>query len=937
MAEAAAGTSDGDCATLAIDADGRIASADAAAERVFGHAADALIGRSVDTLIPERLRAPYLAALRHSLLAAADVLPWSGLRLQALHRSGEEFPVEVTFADEVGGCREVRVRPLREMTERLRGEELLLAARRYAQETADRMRAVAGAAAGMLRARSTADLRDVLQAASRAVIPFDAFTFGLYDAHAHTIAFLATYDSGVYSPPLTLPVTSTPTERVVRERRSLVTLSSAQTAAAGSVLVGTMRRSESTIRTPILSADGVLGVISVQSYAPALYGPEDVAVLEAIAAVAATALANITLLDEREASERALLVQQAYLEQLFQSAPEGVALLDNLDRVVRVNPEFTRMFGYTAEEAVGRPINQLLAPEHLRVSSIELTERVARGESVSVDTVRRRKDGTLLHVSILGTPIRVSGSQIAVYGIYRDITARKDAEERVVERERYFRSLIENTSDIVAVVEADGRLRYVSPALERVLGMAPDTVCCSTLFALMYEDDAPAVEAAFAASIADPGRTIDGEARFRHADGSWRLLVLTGRNLRADPAVGGIIVNLRDVTEARAQDAHVRRVERLASLGTLIGGVAHELNNPLTAIKGFTELMLLNEQPAEDREALDTIAREANRAAGIVSNLRLLARRTQEGAVMGPVDVNDAVRHVLKLRRYAIETSNITVDEALDPALTVVWADRGQIEQVVLNLVVNAEQALALVERPRRLTVRTRADHDTAVIEVEDNGPGIRPAERERIFDPFWTTKAPGVGLGLGLSLVHNIVTDHRGRIRLESEAGRGAHFIIELPAAPAAAAEAQPRAARGPESAPLRRSLRILVVDDEPSIRVSLDRFLVRCGHRVETAAEGEEAIRTIERAATDPFDIVVSDLRMPGLSGEQLLRALRRRDPSWERRIIFITGDAANPDAVRLLAQADVPVILKPFDLTELSRLVEALGATSAAPSPA
>src|SRR5690606_3780933 len=201
--------------------------------------------------------------------------------------------------------------------------------------------------------------------------------------------------------------------------------------------------------------------------------------------------------------------------------------------------------------------------------------------------------------------------------------------------------------------------------------------------------------------------------------------------------------------------------------------------------KGFTELMLLNEQRSEDREALETMAREANRAAGIVSNLRLLARRTQEGVVMGPVDVNDAVRHVFKLRRYALDTHNISATQELDPALTFVWADRGQIEQVVLNLVVNAEQALAAVDGPRRLNVRTRLEGDTAVLEVEDNGPGIRPAERERIFDPFWTTKPPGVGLGLGLSLVHNIVTDHNGRIRLEAGSEGGAHFIIELPAVP--------------------------------------------------------------------------------------------------------------------------------------------------------
>jgi PAS domain S-box-containing protein len=807
----------------------------------------------------------------------------------------------------------------------VRAEDLLLGARRYAQQTADRMRAVSGAAAGMLRARSFDDLKDIVREACAVVIPFDAFTLGLYDEAEHTLAFLSTYDSGIYSGTHTVAVAGTPSERVIRERRSLVTLSSAEPAADGATVIGTMRRSESAIRTPILSAEGVLGVISVQSYTPSLYTGDDVAVLEAVAAVAATALQNIHLLRERAEAQQAFELQQAYLEQLFQAAPEGIVLLDNLDRVLRVNPEFTRMFGYTAAEATGQPINQLLAPEHLRVASIELTERVARGESVATETVRRRKDGTLLHVSILGTPIRVSGSQVAVYGIYRDITKRKDAEVRLAERERYFRSLTENTSDIIAVLELDGTVRYVSPAIGRILGIEPDAAVAGRLQDLIHETDVVPVDGALAAALADPNTPIAVEARFRHADGSWRLLVLTGRNLLDEGAVRGIVLNLRDLTEKRAQEAHIRRVERLASLGTLVGGVAHELNNPLTAIRGFSQLMLLNQQNAADREALETMAREATRAAGIVSNLRLLARRTQEHAVMGPVDINDAVRHVLRLRRYSLDTANILVAEDLDRASSFVWADRGQIEQVILNLVVNAEQALAEQRGARTIDVATRIDAESASIEVADNGPGIPPAELERIFDPFWTTKPPGVGLGLGLSLVHTIVTDHHGRIRVDSEPGRGARFTVELPSVPA---DLQPPPPEHHEPGPPdRRTLHILVVEDEPSIRISLDRFLRYRGHHVDLAADGAEALRMIDNAATDPFDVIVSDLRMPGLPGEELFARLRARDAIWENRFVCITGDDLRSAAATALARAGVPIVHKPFDLAELARTIESL----------
>ena len=796
-------------------------------------------------------------------------------------------------------------------------------AKRSARATADRMRAVAAAASGMLGARSLGDLKDIVRQACEEVVPFDAFTFGLYDEPAGDLQYLGTVDEGFVEGSSRYPVAGTPSEQVIAERRSLLTLSVADPRAAGAFLMGTMRRSESIIRTPILSLDGVLGVISVQSYTPGAYSAEDVAVVETVAAVAATALQNLRLLEERDRDQHAFLVQQAYLEELFRASPEAVVVLDNTDRVIRINPEFSRMFGYDEADAVGRPINQLVAPEHLRSSSIELTERVAAGETVNVETVRRRSDGSLLNVSILGTPIRVSGSQVAVYGIYRDITARKEAEARLGNRERYFRSLIENTSDVIAVVEGDGMFRYLSPAVRHVLGYAPGELLGRPVYGLMSDDDAAVVRVAFRRALGEPDATFVAEARFRHADGSWRLLALTGHDLLDDPAVKGVVVNMRDLTEARARDAQLRRVERLASLGTLIGGVAHELNNPLAAIKGFTELMLMNEQPPEDREALETIAREAKRAADIVADLRVLARETQEQAVMGPVDLNEAVRHVLKLRRYSLDTNNILACEDLDPALRHVWGDRGQLEQVVLNLVVNAEQALDEHDGERRLAVRTRAAGDTAILEVIDSGPGIRATDLERIFDPFWTTKAPGVGTGLGLSLVHNILTEQGGSIHVASEPGRGARFTVELVAAPPPETSPVPLA-QSPLTAAVRPSLRVLLVDDEPGIRVSLARFLERRGHHVDVAAEGEEALRLLDEPTTDPFDLVVSDLRMPGLPGEQLLQRLLERDPDWTRRIVFITGDAANPRTAAAIGH--VPVVLKPFDLAALAELLEA-----------
>jgi CheY-like chemotaxis protein len=353
-------------------------------------------------------------------------------------------------------------------------------------------------------------------------------------------------------------------------------------------------------------------------------------------------------------------------------------------------------------------------------------------------------------------------------------------------------------------------------------------------------------------------------------------------------------------------------------VGTLIGGVAHELNNPLHAIRNFAELLLMEPRSTEDREALEIIQREADRAAKVVSDLRMIARQTQEsGTEHEPTDLNDIIRHVLKVRRYALDTGNVEVREDLAADLPRVMANRGEIEQVVLNVVVNAEQAMRAERGERRLIVRTRPTSEGAAVHVVDNGPGMSPHQLERIFDPFYTTKDPGEGTGLGLALVHTIIAEHGGNIHVESEIGKGTAFRIDLPRAPARAATAADES--GPAAAV--RPLHVLVVDDEEAVRRVSARFLERVGHRVDTAADGAEALQMLNHTS---YDAVVADLRMPGLDGEELFHRLRARGDGLERRLVFLTGDAASEQAARVVAAARVPVLVKPVRLAELARTI-------------
>ncbi|MBW3630027.1 MAG: response regulator, partial [Gemmatimonadetes bacterium] len=376
---------------------------------------------------------------------------------------------------------------------------------------------------------------------------------------------------------------------------------------------------------------------------------------------------------------------------------------------------------------------------------------------------------------------------------------------------------------------------------------------------------------------------------------------------------------IRDISDELEQERYLRRAERLASVGTLVGGAAHELNNPLHAVRSFAELMLMEPRPTEDLEALEIIKREADRAAKIVSDLRLFARQTQDdSSARSAVDLNEVVRHVVKVRRYSLETRGIAVVDELAGDIPPVRANRGEVEQVVLNLLVNAEQAMASEEGERRLLLRTALGANGVTLLVGDTGPGILPEHRDRIFDPFFTTKSPGEGTGLGLSIVHSIVTEHGGRIRVESSPS-GTSFVVELPCATRAEA-AEVLDPAGPPLAT--RDLRVLVGEEDDSARRATTRYLTRLGYHVDTATDDAELRRLLDGS---DYDAVVCDLRMPGLDSESLLRLVQQQGAGLDRRLIFLTGDATGTPGLVHLAARGVPVLLKPVRLEELGREVQ------------
>ena len=375
------------------------------------------------------------------------------------------------------------------------------------------------------------------------------------------------------------------------------------------------------------------------------------------------------------------------------------------------------------------------------------------------------------------------------------------------------------------------------------------------------------------------------------------------------------VLAFEDRTQRERLQHQLIQSEKLSAIGQLIAGVAHDLNNPLASVIGFADFLAdAPDVPPRLREPVGVIRQEAERAAAIVRNLLDFARKQERRR--RPVPLRRALESCLVLMRNEFLASRIEATLEVDPDLPAILADPTELQQVFMNLLANAIQAIAATGRPGRVLVRARASGDLVLAEVEDDGPGIPAAQREQVFEPFFTTKAEGDGTGLGLSIASGIVRELGGRIGVRPGAGGGACFAIELPAADGPAFVT-------PVATPLDPAvpLRVLVVDDEPHVLHFMRATLEAWGHAVEAAADGAEAL---QRAAAGDFDLVVTDLRMPTLGGREFYEALRDRAPAVAGRLVFSTGDTVRGDTLAFLEGLGRPWLHKPFRLVELRDLL-------------
>jgi two-component system NtrC family sensor kinase len=620
--------------------------------------------------------------------------------------------------------------------------------------------------------------------------------------------------------------------------------------------------------------------------------------------------------------------EQALKAAVVEAAFDSIITIDETGRVLEFNEGAETTFGYPRAEAIGRPIAELIVPPHLRERHaqglrryLETGERKVLGRRIEVEGLWA--DGTRFPVELAIAEVHL-GNRRLFTAYLRDITERRQAEQALRDSERQYRAVVEDQTELICRYDAEFRLTFSNWAHARLFGVEPESLLGQDLFASVPAAlRGPLREALLALTPENPIHKGENEKVLSTGEVRWFAWTNHALFNEAGEQTGYQCVG-RDITERKHAEAEIRRQreathlrEKLASLGSLLAGVAHELNNPLSVVVGRAIML---EEEANDlavRVSLSRLRAAAERCARIVTSFLALAR--EKPRETRPVDVRNVLDAVLELA-YGLRSAGVETYREDAPDLPLVLADEDELHQVFLNLLINALQALETVAPPRRLWLRTAAEDGVVRIEVADNGPGVPADLRHQVFEPFFTTKPVGAGTGLGLSVCHGIVVAHGGAITVEESPSGGACFVVTLPACPA----------EGDTLDPLLPTVvgaggDILVVDDEAEVLAVLEEALARDGHRVVTAPDGAAALELLRAGQ---FDAVLCDLRMPGLDGLGLARELQAVHPDLAARLLLMTGDMLHA-AAALPAELRGRLLEKPLDPGEVRCRVRELAA--------
>jgi PAS domain S-box-containing protein len=610
--------------------------------------------------------------------------------------------------------------------------------------------------------------------------------------------------------------------------------------------------------------------------------------------------------------------------QLLDLAIDSIYVIDAAGHVVLANEASWRTLGYSETEFLGINITKIVDPKSRTVMA-ERIKKVFQDGEITYESAHYRKDGSLVPVEVHGRLVVVDGKKL-ISCIARDMTERKLTEEVLKRSEERFRTILEDMDNGYFELDKKSHYVFVNDAMCKILGYSRADIVAKHFGSFIDQSDEKFVEnsRAIMDEAIRTGMTLSGLfGTIVKGDGSRRIIGVSVSPLRdATGNIAGIRGITRDITDRMKMEQQLLMAGKLASIGELAAGVAHEINNPLTAIMGYAQLLAAQDDiPEHIKLDLDKIFNQSQRAARIVQNLLTFARSYSLEKKI--IDINELILKSLELRSYEHNVGNIEVTVDLQPGLPGISADENQIQQVLLNIIINAEHAITSKKREGKIKVTTMLDNSMVKIILADDGPGIPRQMLERLFDPFFTTKEVGQGTGLGLSVCHGIVTKHGGRIYAESVEGQGAVFIVELPASREGKAKEQgPPIKLGKGSPKVGISKKILVVDDELVIRDILLRILSEKGYNVESAASGTEGL---DKIMNTEYDVYLLDIKMPGVDGRDIYEAISEKFPLLLNRVIFITGDTITRSTLDFLETTGREYLSKPLDFSRLINTIE------------
>ena len=632
---------------------------------------------------------------------------------------------------------------------------------------------------------------------------------------------------------------------------------------------------------------------------------------------------------ERKQAEAALRESEERYRLLVENQTDMIVKFDTDGHLTFVSQSYCKAFGKSEDELLGKKFIPLIHEED-REAVVKALDKVHRPPYIAhVEQRAMTKDGWRWQAWLNTAVLNEKNEVEATVAVGRDINNQKQAEKTLVESEKKHREMIANISDVIGILDIDGTIKYKSPNIKKWFGWRPEDLVGTDGWETVHPDDLDRVQTEFFTLLKKENSTITVEYRYKCEDGSYKMIGLTAVNLVKDSIVSGILMNYHDITERkRAEEekkklqTQLQQAQKIEAIGTLAGGIAHDFNNLLMAIQGRTSIMLMKKDSSHpDIRHLKGIEDNVESAADLTRQLLGFARGGKYE--VKPTDLNEVVKK--QNRMFGRTKKEITIREKYEENLWSVEVDRGQIEQVLLNLYVNAWQAMPgggdLYLETKNVTLDETDVKPFAVepggyvkISVTDTGVGMDKATREKIFEPFFTTKEMGRGTGLGLASAYGIIKNHGGFINVYSEKGHGTTFNIYLPAS-----EKEVIEEKDPTGDTLTGSETVLFVDDEDMIIEIAEELFEQLGYKVLIARSGKEAIETYEKNK-EQIDIVLLDMIMPDMSGSDTYDSLKEINP--DIKVLLSSGYSINGQATEIMDRGCNGFIQKPFKMKELSQ---------------